>query len=125
MRRALILLSAAAAICLIAAATASASSIVYVKQGNIWLSSPDGSIQRQVTIDGGYSSPSQADDGNIVALHNGLFVHLDRHGDLLNPPVDGLSGVSGGTVSFGPQDARVSPDDWRLRAAHRARGCRG
>jgi hypothetical protein len=114
MRRILIALSAAAAVCLMAAATASASSIVYIKQGNIWLSSPDGSIQRQVTIDGGYSSPSQADDGNIVALQNGLFVHLDRHGNPLNTPVGALSGTSGGTTSFGPQDARVSPDDTRI-----------
>jgi WD40-like Beta Propeller Repeat len=87
---------------------------VYIKQGNIWLSSPDGSIQRQVTVDGGYSSPSQADDGNIVALHDGLFVHLDRHGTLLNAPFGGLSGTSGGTTSFGPQDPRVSPDDTRI-----------
>ncbi len=114
MRRILIALSAAAAVCLMAAAAANASSIVYIEQGNIWLSSPDGSIQRQVTIDGGYSSPSQADDGNIVALHNGEFVHLDRHGNLLNAPVDGLSGTSGGTTSFGPQDPRISPDDARI-----------
>ena len=114
MRRVFIALGAVAAVSLMAAATASASSIVYIKHGNIWLSSPDGSIQRQVTIDGGYSSPSQADDGNIVALQNGQFVHLDRHGNPLNPPVDGLSGTSGGTTSFGPQDPRVSPDDTHI-----------
>lgn len=117
MRRILVALGTVAAVCLMAAATASASSIVYIKQGNIWLSSPDGSIQRQVTVDGGYSSPSQADDGNIVALQNGLFVHLDRHGNPLNAPVQGLSGTSGGTTSFGPQDPRVSPDE-----AHRSAG---
>jgi Tol biopolymer transport system component len=113
-RRTLIALGTVAAFCLIAAATASASSIIYIKQGNIWLSSPDGAIQRQVTLDGGYSSPSQADDGNIVALQNGQFVHLDRHGNPLNPPVDGLSGTSGGTTSVGPQDPRVSPDDTHI-----------
>ena len=89
MRRILILLGIAAAVSLTTAAAASASSIVYIKQGNVWLSSPDGSIERQVTVDGGYSSPSQADDGNIVALHNGVFVHLDRHGNLLGVPVGG------------------------------------
>jgi hypothetical protein len=114
MQRILIALSATAAVCLMAAATASASSIVYIKQGNIWLSSPDGSIQRQVTLDGGYSSPSQADDGNIVALQDGQFVHLDRHGNPLNAPPGGLSGTSGGTTSFGPQDPRVSPDDTHI-----------
>jgi hypothetical protein len=114
MNRILIALCAVAAVCLMAAATASASSIVYINQGNIWLSSPDGSIQRQVTLDGGYSSPSQADDGSIVALQNGLFVHLDRHGNPLNAPVQGLNGTSGGTTSFGPQDPRVSPNDTRI-----------
>jgi hypothetical protein len=110
---------AATAACLLAAAPAGASSIVYVKQGNNWLSSPDGSLRRQVTTDGGYSSPSQADNGNIVGLHGGQFVHLDRHGKLLGAPVDGLAGASGGTVSFGPQDARVSPERPGVREARR------
>jgi hypothetical protein len=114
MRR-VVLISVAAAIgCLFVAASASASSIVFIKGGNIWLSSPDGSVQRQVTVDGGYSSPSQADDGNIVALHNGQFVHLDRHGTPLNPPVDRLQGVAGGTLALGPWDPRVSPDDSKI-----------
>jgi hypothetical protein len=67
-----------------------------------------------VTTDGGYSSPSQAGDGNIVALHNGQFVHLDRHGNLLSPPVNGLQGVAGGAVALGPWDPRVSPDDSKI-----------
>jgi hypothetical protein len=113
-RRPCILLAAVAIGCLAVAGPAAASSLVYVRQGNVWVSSPDGTLQRQVTTDGGYSSPSQADDGNIVALHDGQFVHLDRHGNQLNAPVDGVSGVSGGTMSFGPQDARVSPDDNRI-----------
>jgi len=114
MRRVLLILAAAAIGCLSVAASASASSIVFTKGGNIWLSSPDGSLQRQVTTDGGYSSPSQADDGNVVALHNGQFVHLDRHGNLLGPPVNGLQGVAGGTVALGPWDPRVSPDDSKI-----------
>jgi hypothetical protein len=114
MRRTLVSVAAAAASCLAIAAPASASSIVYVKGGNVWLSSPDGSVQRQVTTDGGYRSPSQADDGNIVAIENGLLVHMDRRGHSLNAPVNGLSGVSGGTTAFGAQDARVSPDDSRI-----------
>jgi hypothetical protein len=42
---------------LVAAETASADSISYVKDGNVWLSTPDGSRQFQVTESGGYSSP--------------------------------------------------------------------
>jgi hypothetical protein len=68
----------ALAVCVVAAfafaATAGADSIVYVKDGNVWLTSPDAAKQYQVTFDGGYSSPSQADDGTIVALRGKQFV---------------------------------------------------
>ena len=49
---------------------ASADSIVYVKDGNVWLAAGDGGSQYQVTTDGTaehpYRSPSQADDGTIA-----------------------------------------------------------
>jgi hypothetical protein len=66
------------------AATASAHSIVYIKDGNVWLTSPDAAKQYQVTCDGGYASPSQADDGTIVALRAKQFVRMDRSG----PPAE-------------------------------------
>ena len=51
-------------------AVASAESIVYVKDANVWLADAGGS-QYQVTTDGTaehpYRSPSQADDGTIAA----------------------------------------------------------
>src|SRR6476659_8813844 len=55
-----ILLPLAAAAALACAATASADSLVYTKDGNVWLSSPDASRSYQVTFDGGYSSPKRA-----------------------------------------------------------------
>jgi hypothetical protein len=72
------------------AATASASSIVYVKAGDVWLSSPDGAKSYRVTYDGGYQSPSQADDGTIVAWRAKRFVRMDRSGRQLNAPVAGI-----------------------------------
>jgi hypothetical protein len=39
------------------AATAGADSIVYVKDGNVWPTSPDAAKLYQVTFDGGYASP--------------------------------------------------------------------
>ncbi|MGZ8634512.1 MAG: hypothetical protein ACXWZZ_11765, partial [Solirubrobacteraceae bacterium] len=69
-----LVVAAAAVVAL--AATASADSIVYVKDGNVWLTSPDAARQYQVTFDGGYSSPSQADDGTIVALRARQFVRM-------------------------------------------------
>jgi hypothetical protein len=62
--RVLLLAAAALTIC---AAQASADSIVYLKDGNVWLSAPDGSQARQLTTGGRWASPSQADDGTIVA----------------------------------------------------------
>ena len=57
---------------LVAAAPAAADSLVYVKDSNVWSARPDGSEQRRLTTDGipqaPYSSPSQADDGSIVAV---------------------------------------------------------
>jgi len=48
-----------------------AASLVYIKDGNVWIATPDGTTKRQVTTDGTpdapYYSPSQADDGTIFA----------------------------------------------------------
>ena len=64
------MVTAAAALAL-SPALASADSIVYVKDGNVWLASGDSSNQYQVTTDGTdehpYYSPTQADDGTIAA----------------------------------------------------------
>lgn len=57
------ILLAAAAIVLMPAAVASADSIVFVKDSNVWVALPDGSNQRQLTRDGTadhpYRSPSR------------------------------------------------------------------
>src|SRR6185436_12809157 len=72
---------------LAAAAPAAADSIVYVKDANVWSARPDGSDQHRLTSDGTaqdpYSSPSQADDGTIVAVRGSRFTKLDRQGRVL------------------------------------------
>ena len=66
------------------AAPAAASSIAYIKEGNVWLISPDGSRDRQVTTDAtdttAYNWPSQADDGTILAKRGDYFVRHRRPG---------------------------------------------
>jgi hypothetical protein len=65
-------------------ATDWADSIVFVKDGDVWLANPDGSGQYQVTLDGTpndpHESPSQADDGTIVAIRGNLVAraHLSH-----------------------------------------------
>src|SRR4051794_10718753 len=80
----------------LAPACAEASSLVYIKDGNVWLAAPDGSRQTRLTTGGGYESPSQANDGTVVAVrrtvegtHEPRRLHrMNRAGTLLNPPVE-------------------------------------
>src|SRR5687767_13589573 len=86
------ILLAAAALLLLPAA-AHADSIVVVKDGNVWVASPDGSGQRALTRDGTadwpYRSPSQADDGTVAASFADEIRLIARDGRVvrtLDPP---------------------------------------
>jgi hypothetical protein len=77
------------------AGSARASSLVFTKpDGNVWLANPDGSGQYQVTLDGSsatpYSSPTQADDGTVVAARGSgdgsQIYRMTQNGTLLNAP---------------------------------------
>ena len=105
-----ILLPLAAAAALACAGTASADSLVYIKDGNVWLSSPDASRTYQVTFDGGYSSSSQSDNGTIAALRGGQMVRMNRSGTPLNAPIDGMGSTPSSVGKFyGPYEPRISP----------------
>src|SRR5688572_3115160 len=86
------LLLAAAAL-LILPAAAHADSIAFVKDGNVWVASPDGSGERALTRDGTtdspYRSPSQADDGTVAASFRDGIRLINRSGRVvreLDPP---------------------------------------
>ncbi len=98
----------------VAAATAHADSVVYAKQGNLFLTSPDGAKGYQLTFDGGYSSPSQADNGTIGAIRNRQLVRMDRSGHLLNAPIDAMGSDAAHFGIAGPYEARISPDATRF-----------
>lgn len=107
-----IALAALAAV--LVAAPASADSIVYVKDSNVWLANPDGSGQYQVTTTGTaenpWRSPSQADDGTIVAIQKGdLRLHrMLQNGQVLssietpapNPPVQAAISPNGQIIAY-------------------------
>jgi Tol biopolymer transport system component len=103
-------------IALALAGTAHASSLVFVKDGNVWLANPDGSGQYQVTLDGSagdpYKSPSQADDGTIVAARGSgpatQLYRMAQNGTLLNPPVGTAAPATG------PVEPVVSPDGTKV-----------
>jgi WD40-like Beta Propeller Repeat len=104
----------AAALFLTVAAPAAADSIAYVKDGNVWLATPDGGRQVQVTSSGGYSYVSQADDGTMIALAGERLHKLSRSGgvlaDFATYVTDGAP-QSGPLNEFhGPFEPTISPD---------------
>ena len=93
-----------------AATAAHANSIVYLKSGNVWLSSPDASQQYQLTFDGGWDSPSEADDGTIMAVKGGQTYRFTAAGQLLGAPVPTIFHNANPSTNTGPAGARISPD---------------
>jgi hypothetical protein len=89
------------AVAALSAPSAAADSIVYEKDGNVWLANPGGTGQYPLTRSGGYSNPTQANDGTIVAVKDRLLHRMDRKGRVLN-----LAGDSSGT---GPLTPSLSP----------------
>jgi hypothetical protein len=114
-RRTVLALTAVAALAAVAP-PAAADSIAYVKDGDVWLATPDGGRQYRVTASGGYSDVSQADDGTLIGLHGVRLHRLDRGGNLLadfDTPVSDTR-PEGHRVFYGPYDPALSPDGRRL-----------
>ena len=117
-----------AAFCLTAAGPAAASSIVYIKDHNVWVASPDGSNQKQVTTDGEpdwrYGSPTQADDGTIVAARGDEIVRLTQSGKVLSkfdPPA--TTDSAGQHIDGIPVDVAVSPDGSKVAYTYIQANC--
>jgi hypothetical protein len=98
--------------------SAQASSIVYIKRGDVWLAKSNGSGQRALTRNGTpanpYRSPAYSDAGVITAVRGRRDIHFfNRRGKRLRPKRD-LSG--GPTPPFDSViiDHAISPDGRRL-----------
>jgi hypothetical protein len=112
MRAAIVALAIVAAAALAAVgspAPAAASSLVFVKGGDVWLAAPDGSNERQVTTGGYWDSPSQADDGTILAQRATQLYRMNRQGTALAPPI-GTIFTGAPSTWAGPVGPVVSPD---------------
>lgn len=117
-------LTAAIAASLAFAAPATADSIAYVKDGDVWLSTGDGGRQYQVTFRGGYSDVTQADDGTLIALTGVRLHRLDRRGSVLadfDTPVSDTRPPAS-KAFFGPFDPAVSPDGAKLAYTYYYKG---
>ena len=102
---------------LTAAAPAAADSISFIRDHDIWLTTPDGSRQFRVTETGNYSYASQADDGTVIAriISAEKLQKLDRFGKVLaefdTPVSDGPTPPAGSANYFsGPYEPEISPD---------------
>ncbi|MDO9352871.1 MAG: hypothetical protein Q7T55_04210 [Solirubrobacteraceae bacterium] len=114
-------LAASTLAALAAAAPASADSIAYIKEGNVWLSTTDGARQYQVTFDGGYSTVSQSDGERIVAQRGDRIVTVNRNGGIIH--TDGStkydiitphSYTQPSTPFRGPFDPVISPNGMKI-----------
>ncbi len=116
----------------------SGGSIVFIKAFNVWLTSPDGATQRQLTTDGSattpYLDPTESDDGSVIVAvqarpeQAGGYIRsyiyeMNRQGTLLRAPFapDQFSAVLGGPCPVvhtieAPQGilAAVSPDGTKI-----------
>src|SRR5918997_3043065 len=103
---------------LVFAAGAEASSIVYIKRGDVWLAKSSGKRQRAITRDGTarspYRSPAYSNKGVITAVKGRRDIHFfNRRGKKLRRKRD----ISGGPTP--PYDAvivdhSISPNGKRL-----------
>jgi hypothetical protein len=84
------------------------------KSGDVWLARPDGSGARALTGGGGYQSPTQANDGTILAQQGTRFSRLDRAGRTLATLNSVLTGAPANVNAVGPFDPRISPDGTKL-----------
>jgi uncharacterized membrane protein YgcG len=107
-----LLAAAVAATALAAPAAASADSIVYLDQGNVWSAEPDGSRKVQLTDGGDWFSVTQADDGTIAAARNlGSIEVLARDGRPLRSIATQTARTGNGGAHRGtPINLAFSPD---------------
>jgi hypothetical protein len=109
------------------ASAAQASSIVYIKNSNVWLANPDGSGQYQVTTNGTssdpYLYPTQANDGTIMAQRGkgvpATLYRMNQNGTLQAP------GFGTAAPTSGPIDPVISPDANKVAYYFVSVGCCG
>ena len=94
---------------------AESGSVLYVKSGKLWVTSPDGRVNRRVPHGGSFVNPSQSDRGLIVAQRGINLYRLNRRGKLLNKPITTAFRTSRILPAFnGPFWPEVSPDGTKI-----------
>lgn len=96
-----------------------AGTIVFIKNHNVWIARGDGTGARALTRDGDaafpYGSPTQSDNGVVVATHVYDLVRMNQSGRVLNEINPGPLPTSAGKSIDGiPAHAAISPDGKRI-----------
>jgi hypothetical protein len=105
--------TATAALAGTTAVPASADSITFVKDRNVWVANADGTGAVPLTADGaGYGSTSQADDGMVVAQRGKQIARIDRQGNM--SLLDSVTTKMPNAPVGGPWDPEISPDGTKL-----------
>jgi hypothetical protein len=106
-------------------AVASADSILYIDQGNVWSAEPDGSRKVQLTTGGNWHSPTQADDGTIAAVQGtGPIQVMARDGKPLRTiTTQPAKSGDGGTFAPNPVQLSFSPDGTKIAYAYVSYSC--
>lgn len=96
-----------------------AGTIVFIKNRNVWIARGDGSGARAVTTGGvagdPWRSPTQSDDGVIVATRGPLLFRMDQWGtvkNVIDPPA--LVNTAGQPMDGTIAEAAISPDGRRI-----------
>ena len=116
-RRALAILALAAPLALACAPAANADSISFLRGGNIWVASTDGTKQVQVTTSGGYSYASRADDGTFIGLYGRRLHRISPTGQItadFDTPVSGEQAAPNTSFFRGPFRPEISPDGTKV-----------
>ena len=114
------------ALALLAPGAAGAASLVFVKDGNVWIAGADGSAARPVTAQANnWAWPSEADDGTILVAGGAQRINpdgsdsdgstelyrMDQQGRVVSGPVTTPgSNSTPACPTYAPQVVRVSPD---------------
>lgn len=94
------------ALAMLVPVAAQADSLVFVKEGDVWISSPDGQKQTRLTSTGDFKYASQSEAGTIVASKKSRIVRLSRRGEV---EADYPTSV-GDNAEYGPYATEISPD---------------
>jgi hypothetical protein len=95
------------------AAPASAGSLVFTKGGDVFATSPDGAVQRQITTDGAslsaYQSPDLQDDGTVVVGRPSGQLRTFHRFALDGSPKGAPALAPGNSCGTGPLDLDAPP----------------